>query len=109
MRKSVASLAVLVAIVVGLMAAPAGAIPPPTMHCAGGWQYKVNAVGSELDSVVLPAGTEFCVKAGTENSSFITADGTTSLGEYVTWLNGGGQTPNVSYYVVYRECSGYYC
>ena len=107
MRKSLTFLAVL-ACVVGLMAAPAGAAPPPNLHCPGGWLYNVEAVSSELDGVVLPAGTELCVKAGTQNSSFVTADGTTPLSDYVTWLTGGGQTPSVSYYVVYKECD-YYC
>ncbi len=108
MRKALMFLGALT-VVVGLIAAPAGAKPPANLHCPGGYLYKVEAVGSELDDVVLPAGTEFCVKASTQNSSYLTADGTSTLLDYVTWLNNGGQTPSVSYYVVYRECEGYGC
>jgi len=110
MRKALMFLGTL-AVVMGLVAAPVGAVPPQNMHCPGDYLYKVNAIDSNLDDVILPAGTEFCIKAATQNSSYLTADGTSTLLDYVTWLNNGGQTPSVSYYVVYRECDYYdpYC
>lgn len=103
----------LVALLVGLMAAPVVAVPPPNLHCPSGWDYKVEATDSELDDVVLPAGTVFCIKAGNGNTGELVADGQMTLFEileYEGFVNSGGQTPSVSYYVVYDEyCSGYYC
>jgi hypothetical protein len=69
-------------------------------HCPDGWAYKVEAPPA-LDEVVLDAGTEFCVKAATDNSGILVADGATPLGDYVTWLTAGEQTPTISYLAVY--------
>lgn len=60
-----------------------------------------SVVDGDLDAIVLSAGTSFCVKAAEENSGIQTADGVKTLLDFVTWLNNGGQTPNVSHYVVY--------
>lgn len=76
------------------------ATPPPDLHCPSGWIVKYEG---NYNSTVLAAGTEFCVKAATNNSGKLIADGTTSLYDYVTWLNNGGQHPDVSYYVVYSR------
>jgi hypothetical protein len=68
---------------------------------------KVDATfDGELDDIVLEAGTVFCVKAGSENTGVLTADGTTTLQEYLFEagiVDGSGeQGRNVSYYVVYE-------
>jgi hypothetical protein len=79
-------------------AASVQATPPPDLHCPGGWVEKFDG---NYNTTVLPAGTQFCVKAATNNSGVLVADGETNLLGYVTWLNNGGQTPDVSYYVIY--------
>jgi hypothetical protein len=48
-----------------------------------------------LDDVVLPPGTYFCVKAGNEATGILQSDGSTTLFEY-----GGGEF-GVSHYVIY--------
>jgi hypothetical protein len=71
-----------------------------TQHCpSGGTKTEVSdGFGKTL---TLPAGTQFCVKAGTQASGILTSDGSPYT---VTWTNGGGQTPGISYYVVYGSC-----
>jgi hypothetical protein len=49
-----------------------------------------------LDDVVLPAGTYFCVKAGNQATGILQSDGSTTLFEY-----GGGEF-GVSHYVIYE-------
>jgi hypothetical protein len=44
---------------------------------------------------------QFCVKAGTDNSGLETGSSFT-----VDWLNNGGQTPDISYVVVYGSGEG---
>jgi hypothetical protein len=68
-----------------------------TQHCpSGGTKTEVDdSFGATL---TLPAGTQFCVKAGTGASGILTSDGSPYT---VTWTTNGGQTPNISYYVVY--------
>ena len=75
----------------------AGAV---TQHCpAGGTKTEVgDSFGKTL---TLPAGTEFCVKAGTQASGILVSDGSPYT---VTWKTNGGQTPGISYYVVYGHC-----
>ena len=113
MRKLI-SFGALVALLVGLMAAPVGAVQPPNLHCPGGWDTKVVAYDSELDDVVLPWGTEFCIKAGPGNtgvrntSDFGVGMTLFEILEYIGFVNPGGQTPSVSYYVIY-ECPYYSC
>ena len=73
-------------------------------QCPDGGTTVESLVDGDLDDIVLDAGTAFCVKAGTEASGQMTADGTTTLGEYVALagiLVGSGNTPNVSHYTVY--------
>jgi hypothetical protein len=69
-----------------------------------GHPNKVEATfDGELDDVVLPAGTIFCLKAGTEAFEGV-ADGTTSLVEYAKAagiVGGDGEGRNISYYVTY--------
>jgi hypothetical protein len=72
-----------------------------TQHCpAGGTKTEVS--DSFGKTLTLPAGTEFCVKAGTGASGILVSDGSPYT---VTWTTNGGQTPNISYYVVYGECT----
>ena len=68
-----------------------------TQHCPSGGT-KTEVSDSFGSTITLPAGTQFCVKAGTMASGILTSDGSPYT---VTWTNGGGQTPGISYYVVY--------
>jgi len=87
-------------------AASVSAKQPADLHCPDGWIEKTEADNPEeggLDFYIPEAGTELCVKAGTENSGIVVADGATPLIGFVTWTVGGdnGNTPNVSYFAVY--------
>ena len=86
-----------------LFAVPVFAAPEATAtaHCPDHNGHPGKVEGGGLNGVVLPAGTVFCVKAGTGASGHQTSDGTTPLLGYITWTNRGGQTPDVSYYIVY--------
>lgn len=53
----------------------------------------------EVTTVTFPAGTQFCVKAATSTSGIITSDGNPWT---VNWTNRGGNTPGISYHVVYN-------
>jgi hypothetical protein len=53
---------------------------------------------TDFGAYVPPAGTEFCVKAGTSNTGQVTADGTTSLRGY---LDAATITAAAGYYLVY--------
>jgi hypothetical protein len=73
-----------------------------TAHCP---DHQDNPGKIEVDdsfgpTVTLPAGTEFCVKAGTGASGILVSDGNPYT---VTWTNRGGQTPDISYYIVYTS------
>lgn len=82
------------------LALPALADDTPCSEVNG---TKTNSVvDGDLNDIVLSAGTSFCVKAGSEKSGTLTADGTTTLQGYVTWTVGNGRTPDVSHYVVYQ-------
>jgi hypothetical protein len=73
-----------------------------TEHCPEGGTKTES--GSAGNSVVLAAGTVFCVKASPEATGQLTADGVTTLQGYLTQAgitNENGQTHDVSYYVVY--------
>jgi hypothetical protein len=75
---------------------PSAAGAAPGDDCPSGWTTKVESqIDGDLDDVVLPAGTLFCAKGGTNNTGILVADGTTTLAEYL----GTGQ--NVSHYVIY--------
>ena len=67
-----------------------------TEHCPDGGT-KVEAVGDELNDIVLPAGTLVCVKGSTEATGIVEADGQSSLFDIL------GNDHDVSYYVVYGE------
>jgi hypothetical protein len=67
-----------------------------TEHCPDGWTSKVEAPPN-LNSIVLPVGTSFCVKGSTEASGILTADGSTTLFDYL------GNGHDVSHYVLYEE------
>jgi hypothetical protein len=71
-----------------------------TEHCPNheGNPGKVEVASDFGDTIVLPAGTEFCVKAAQQASGVLVSDGSPWT---VTWLNQGGRVPGISYYVVY--------
>jgi hypothetical protein len=108
--RRVFGIAVLALGLVGLMGAPASA--QATEHCPDheGHPGKVEATNSELNDVVLPAGTLFCIKAGTdatsESTGILESDGETTLCEYLIQagiVDGTGEDcRDVSYYVVYE-------
>lgn len=70
-------------------------------HCPDGG----DKTEGQFNTLVLSAGTVFCVKAGQESSGVLVADGVSPLIDYVTWLNNGGRTPDVSHYVVYQQAT----
>jgi outer membrane biosynthesis protein TonB len=81
-------------------------------HCPGhsdSANTKVEATGGNQEAVnnlVLPAGTQFCVKSSTGNTGVLVANGTTTLREYLEAagiVGGDGQGRDVSYYVIYAE------
>jgi hypothetical protein len=75
---------------------PTAAGAAPGDDCPSGWTTKVESQSDgDLDNVVLPAGTRFCAKGGTNNTGILVADGSTTLAVYL----GTGQ--NVSHYVIY--------
>jgi uncharacterized repeat protein (TIGR01451 family) len=77
---------------------------PAGLHCpAGGTKIQSGAAGND---VVLAAGTEFCVKAGPGHTGILTADGTTTLRDYLKLagiVGGDGEGRDVSYYVEYGD------
>jgi len=85
----------------------ASATPPPDLHCEG---HNVapnikDESGSDDNNIVPVAGTLICVKASTGNTGVITADGVTTLQEYLFnagIVDGSGdQGRDVSYWVTY--------
>jgi len=93
---------------VAALALPAGAA---TEHCPdGGTKTEANGgTQAAINNLVLDAGTEFCVKAGTEATGMLTADGVTTLQDYLLAtgiLDGSGeQGRDVSYYIVYAAAT----
>jgi hypothetical protein len=68
---------------------------------AGGTKTESGSAGN---SVVLAAGTSFCVKSSNEATGLLTADGVTTLQGYLAQegiTNQNGQVHDVSHYVVY--------
>jgi hypothetical protein len=89
-----------------LFAVPfAGAAFAATDHCPDGWTDKDES-GADDNDVVLDAGTEFCVKSGTEATGILVADGTTTLQEYLEAAGivdgSGDQGRDVSHWVIYE-------
>lgn len=84
------------------------AAPPTDLHCPDGGSGHIN-IGAAGNDIALPAGTTFCVKAGTGNTGLLTADGLTTLQEYLFQsgiVDGSGeQGRDVSYYVTYTTGS----
>lgn len=108
-----------------LFAGGVAATQPEDLHCPGepgGNEWKVDVSGDpttgsfDVDGTMVwyeisgpdvwffadedmtePLEVTFCVKAGTDNSGELTGDSFT-----VDWLNNGGQTPDISYLVVYE-------
>jgi hypothetical protein len=64
-------------------------------QCPAGGEKVESQVDGDLDDIVLPAGTLFCVKGATDATGILTADGQTTLFEYL------GNDHNVSHYVIY--------
>ena len=108
MKRALLVLAVVVA-TVGLVPGSASA---KTAHCDGHTvSPKVEGEGIfDVDGIVVtvdgptvtftdaygdPVVVDYCIKAGTEVGSGTGSEAT------VWWLNGGGQTPDISYVVVY--------
>jgi hypothetical protein len=75
-----------------MLAASASPAVGATEHCPSG---GVKTESGPLNAVVLPTGTQFCVKGSTDATGILTSDGETTLVEY---LNNGH---DVSYYVIY--------
>src|SRR5215212_5110176 len=68
-----------------------------TGQCPSGGSKTESQVDGDLDGIVLPAGTQFCVKGSTDVTGVLTADGSATLFEYLS------DGRNVSNYVVYRR------
>jgi streptogrisin C len=105
-----------VAAALGLLVALAIPAAATTEHCPGEpgttieGAVKVEATGGtqdEINELVLEAGTVFCVKASAGATGYLTADGETTLQEYLFEagiVDGSGeQGRDVSYYVTYEE------
>lgn len=112
MRIRVAGSVLAVATLLLALAVPALAAPPEGLHCPDGWQDKDQS-GADDNDLVVPEGTLFCVKAGSAesneseqgNTGVITADGETTLCEYLIAagiVGGGGDCRDVSYWVTYQ-------
>jgi LPXTG-motif cell wall-anchored protein len=88
------------ALVAGALTLGAGAAnAQATEHCPDHTTADKTEVFKGFGpTITFEAGTEFCVKAGTQASGKLVSDGSPYT---VTWLNQGGQTPDISYYVVY--------
>jgi LPXTG-motif cell wall-anchored protein len=90
---------IIVALILGVMLLWVGGGTPlraATEHCPdhNGHPGKVEGANN---SVVLPAGTVFCVKGSTVATGKLTADGTTTLKTYL------GIGKDVSYYIIYKR------
>ena len=81
-----------------------------TAECPAGGVKTESVTDGDLDDVVLAEGTEFCVKSSTEATGTLTADGETTLCEYLLEAGIVGGNPdecsNVSHYIVYTPVVG---
>jgi LPXTG-motif cell wall-anchored protein len=103
MKKILGGIAV-ITIIITIMSI-GSAVHADVDHCPdhNGHPGKVES-GAAGNSVIPPAGAQICVKGSTGNTGLFTADGSTSLIEYMAKLaprNNGGNIPDVSYYIVY--------
>jgi hypothetical protein len=107
MRSTITTLLAVVALTTAL-AATAMAAPPADLHCPAGWSSKDES-GADDNDLVYPAGTTICVKAGTENTGIIVANGWSTLQDYLVLagiMDGSGeQGRDVSYHVMYGLAS----
>lgn len=96
-------------IVIALMftafgAATTFAAPSPNSgQCPGATDPANTKIDTNDGSIVLAAGTVFCVHASNNNTGILVADGETTLDEYIAAhiVNNGGQVPAISNYVIY--------
>lgn len=75
-----------------------------TTFVIDGTEVNVNIAGDTVtftDENGDPISVSFCVKAGEQSSGALTGTAFT-----VNWTNGGGQTPDISYVVVYEVSAG---
>jgi hypothetical protein len=72
-------------------------------QCPGFNDPANTKIDTNDGSIVLPAGTVFCVHASNNNTGVLVADGTNSLDDYIAAniVNNGGQIPGISNYVIY--------
>jgi len=97
--RTVLGATVAITLLLSVLVLPVLAKPPEGLHCPDfNSPNKVESVvDGDLDNVVLPAGTLFCVKGGPQDATgYLTADGTTTVGEYLPGKY------NVSYYITYE-------
>lgn len=96
-------LAVFVGVFISVFAVNSAPVNGFSQHCPTGGT-KVEAVGRGSNSLVITAGTEICVKAGTKTTGKVVADGIHDLSYYLESagiLGGNGEARDVSYYVIY--------
>lgn len=74
-------------------------------QCPGFNDPTNTKIDTNDGSVILPAGTQFCIHASNNNTGILTADGSSSLDDYIALyiVNNGGQVPAISNYVIYPE------
>lgn len=99
-----------VALLLLALAMPVAAEPPTGLHCPDGFITKDES-GANDNSLIVPAGTRFCVKAGSGesnddggNTGILTADGVTTLCAYLVQagiVGGDGACRDVSYWTTY--------
>lgn len=102
LKKFLVGLVILAAVL--FAATSVNAAPPSGMHCPEGWITKDES-GADDNNIVIEAGTLICVKSSTENTGILTADGETTLQEYLFnagIVDGSGAAGrDVSYFVTY--------
>lgn len=95
----------LLLLVVAAVLVPMGTAGAAVDHCPD--HKTADKVEGQNNDYVPPAGTLFCVKGSTGNTGELIANGRTTLFEYLADAvdNGGGNDPDVSYYVIYGQVS----
>lgn len=102
MRRAYAPFLTLFVLYILLLIASTGPVTADSEHCPD----KDNTVkvenAEDAGSLVFDAGTEFCAKKKTGNTGVITADGSTTLYEYLVAADiDGEEGEGPSYYIVY--------